>query len=82
MYGGIQPGWLSHICNYILSKKSTVLTTVHLEDIRDRFSFLLNLNSVIIEDEKERKILRKECSDFAACYDNDVTADMMKWLTL
>ena len=48
--------------------------SVRLQDIRDRFSFLLNLNSVVIEGEQERERLKKECSDFANYYDNDVTA--------
>lgn len=48
--------------------------SVRLQDLTDRFSFLLNLNSVKIVDEKEREKLKKECLDFANCYDDDVTA--------
>ena len=48
--------------------------SVRLQRLSDRFSFLLNLNSVVIEDEQEREKLKKECSDFANYYDNDVVA--------
>lgn len=50
--------------------------TVRLQELRDRFAFLLNLHSVAvaIADEKEREKLQKECSDFERYYDNDVKA--------
>lgn len=48
--------------------------SVRLQDLADRFWFLLNLNSFNIGDEQGRDKLRKACSDFATCYENDVTA--------
>ena len=48
--------------------------SVRLQDLRGRFSCLLNLNSVVIEGEQERERLKKEYSDFANYCDNDVTA--------
>ena len=48
--------------------------SVRLQGLSDLFSFLLNLNSIVIEDEQDREKLRKECSDFANYYDNDVVA--------
>ena len=48
--------------------------SVRLQGLSDLFSFLLNFNSIVIEDEQEREKLRKECSDFAKYYDNDVVA--------
>lgn len=39
-------------------------------ELKDRFLFLLNLNSVLIEDEER---LKKGCSSFGNYYDNDET---------
>ena len=47
--------------------------SVRLEDLKNRFSFLLNLNSVKIDDEIEKRQLKSDCDEFAKFYDNDVT---------
>ena len=48
--------------------------SICLQDLRDRFSFILSLSSIDIEHEQERKKLRKDCLDFANYYDKYVTA--------
>ena len=48
--------------------------SVRLQDLSDRFSFLLNLDSLEIDDRNEREKLRGECCDFANYYENDVTS--------
>ena len=60
----------------IISRLKTEMKdhSVRLQDLRNQFSFLLSLKSVIIGDENERANLKRKCSDFANFYENDVTA--------
>ena len=55
-------------------KTEMQVRSVRLLDLTDRFLFLLNLSSFDIGDEQGRERLKKVCSDFAICYENDVTA--------
>ena len=48
--------------------------SICLQDLTDRFSFILHLSSIDVKYEQERKKLRKDCLDFANYYDKDVTA--------
>ena len=48
--------------------------SVRRQNLRNRFSFLQNLNSVSLEHKQERQNLRKNCLDFANYYGNDVAA--------
>ena len=43
--------------------------SIRLQDLTDRFSFILSLSSIGIEHEQEREKLRKDCLDFANYYD-------------
>ena len=51
--------------------------SIRLQDLTDRFSFILSLSSIEIEHEQEREKLRKDCLDFANCYEKDVTANQL-----
>ena len=48
--------------------------SIRLQDLTDRFSFILSLGLIDIEHEQERKKLGKDCLDFANYYGKDVTA--------
>ena len=51
--------------------------SICLQDLTDRFSFILSLKSIDIEHEQKREKLRKDCLDFANYYDKDVTANQL-----
>ena len=55
--------------------KTQIENRICLQDLTDRFSFILSLSLIDIEYEQEREKLRKDCSDFANYYDKDVTAN-------
>ena len=58
-------------------KTKIVDRSILLQDLIDRFSFILSLSSIDIEHEQEREKLRKDCLDFANYYDKDVTANQL-----
>ena len=47
--------------------------SIRLQDLTDRFLFILSFNSIDIEHEQEREKLREGCLNFANCYDEGVT---------
>ena len=51
--------------------------SIRLQDLTDRFLFILNLSSIYIEHEQEKEKLRKECLGFANYHDKDVTANQL-----
>ena len=51
--------------------------SIHLQDLTNRFSFILSLSSIDIEHEQEREKLRKDCLDFVNYCDKDVTVSQL-----
>ena len=51
--------------------------SIHLQDLTNRFSFILSLSSIDIEHEQEREKLRKDCLDFVNYCDKDVTVNQL-----
>ena len=58
-------------------KTKIVHLSIRLQNLIDRFSFMLSLSSIDIEHEQDREKLRKGCLDFANYYDKDVTANQL-----
>ena len=58
-------------------KTKIVDRSIRLQDLTDRFSFIISLSSIDIEHEQEREKLRKDCLEFANYYDKDVTANQL-----
>ena len=51
--------------------------SICLQDLTDRFLFILNLSSIDIEHEQEKEKLRKEFLGFANYHDKDVKANQL-----
>ena len=58
-------------------KTETEDRSIRLQNLTDRFSFILSLSSIDVEHEQEREKLKKDCLDFAKYYDKDLTANQL-----
>lgn len=67
---------ISRVMVEIMNRLKTEIQdrSVRLENLSDRFSFIIKLNEAKLQDEQELEKLVKDCKDFATFYENDITA--------